>query len=199
MKEMWKLPITLMLTTGVAAAALTLVNNKTKPLIEKHKQELLQTVLMKVLPAAQNGKIVAVTDRQGKVDYYQGYAGPDSASLCGYIFDAVGFGYSSTIMALIGVDTKGKIQGVQILEQTETPGLGTRIQEIKYGEKEPWFLAQFTSKSNEQLALTKEGGTINGITGATISSRAVIESVRKGLDQLAKKVSGFPKQAKPVI
>ena len=199
MKEFWRLPVILMLTIGIAAAALSFVNSKTKPFIERHKTETLQAVLLEALPAAKNGKLVPVYDQNGNIDYYKGFAGTDTTQACGYIFSAAGFGYASTIVALVGVDSKGVIQGIQILEQTETPGLGTRIQEIKYGESKPWFLAQFADLSGEHLSLVKDGGANNSITGATISSRAVTESVRQGLGQLAKKVGGFPKKTKPVI
>ena len=78
---------------------------------------------------------------------------------------------------MVGVDTTGAIVGVQVLSQQETPGLGARIEEVKYGEKDPWFQRQFVGKSAASVAVDKDGGEIQSVTGATISSRALSKSV----------------------
>ena len=68
------------------------------------------------------------------------------------------------------------ITGIKVASQQETPGLGTRIEELRRGEKEPWFQSQFRGKGAEAaIKLVRGGGPdgIEAITGATISSRAV--------------------------
>jgi electron transport complex protein RnfG len=87
---------------------------------------------------------------------------------------------------MIGVDTAGVIQGMKILSQAETPGLGAKITEVKYGDKWPWFQHQFIGKKGDNLQVDKDGGEIKSVTGATISSRAVTKAVREGVLKLEK-------------
>jgi len=61
-----------------------------------------------------------------------------------------------------------------VLTQSETPGLGARAIEIKQGEKTPWFLSQFKGKEANSIELND----IEAITGATITSEAILSSVK---------------------
>lgn len=199
MNQLWKLPFILMFTTLIAAAALALVNNTTKPIIEKHKRETLMAALSNVSPAGEKGKIEPVLTPDGQVDYYKCYAESDSTKPVGYIFTAFGVGYSSTVETLVGVDTARTIFGINILSQQETPGLGAKVTEIKYGDAKPWFQTQFAGKKMNQLAVDKDGGAIESVTGATISSRAVTNSIHKALEELVKKIDRSQNKVKPVI
>lgn len=102
----------------------------------------------------------------------------------GYIIRAKNKGYASTINMLVGCDPKGVIQGIKILSQEETPGLGAKINEIRYGEDKPWFLQQFEGKKSQELDLKN----IQAITGATISSSAVLEGVKKSVNEFLLKI-----------
>ncbi|MCA1809010.1 MAG: RnfABCDGE type electron transport complex subunit G, partial [Lentisphaerae bacterium] len=86
-------------------------------------------------------------------------------------------GYSGTIRIMAGVSADDKVSGVAIIEQMETPGLGARI-------AEPSFTSQFRDRAIQatKWAVTKDGGDINAITGATISPRAVVEALKTGLN-----------------
>jgi len=187
MKEMIRLALILAITATIAAGTLAFVNLKTKPKIEEQRRLALQRALTTALPQAKNGVIVPVV-KDGEVDYYIGYAQPDTTQLVGYAFVARGVGYSSTIETLVGVDSTGTILGVKVLFQLETPGLGSRIEEITYGETQPWFQVQFVGKKARDVAVDKDGGEIHSVTGATISSRAVTNSIRKGYEALMKKI-----------
>lgn len=96
----------------------------------------------------------------------------------GYIIRATTKGYSSLIKMLVGCDSKGEIKGIKILSQEETPGLGSKINEIRYGDKRPWFLKQFEGKNAKDIELKKD---IQAIASATISSKAVLEGVKKSV------------------
>jgi len=95
----------------------------------------------------------------------------------GYVIKAETQGYSSVITMLVGFNPKGEIKGIEILSQTETPGLGAKISEVLSGESKPWFLKQFEGKQAKDLDLKN----IQAITGATISSRAVLDGVKKSV------------------
>lgn len=97
----------------------------------------------------------------------------------GFIIKAEAKGYSSTIVMMVGFDKAGEIKGIEVLSQQETPGLGAKIVEIKSGENKPWFLAQFQGKKAKELDLKN----IQAITSATITSKAVVDSVKKSIEE----------------
>ena len=67
----------------------------------------------------------------------------------------------------------------------ETEGYGDQIEEILEGEKDPWFTRQFIGKSlSDNIALSEDDGVIDAISGATISSKAITDSVSEGLKEL---------------
>jgi len=75
---------------------------------------------------------------------------------------------------MVGMDTNGIITRIKILSQNETPGWGTKIIQAANGESEPWFQRQFSGKEASHL-----DHAVDAITGATITSKAVIESVQQ--------------------
>ncbi len=97
----------------------------------------------------------------------------------GYITKIQAKGYSSTIVIMAGFDKAGEIKGVEVLSQQETPGLGAKIVEIKSSDKKPWFLEQFKGKKTSELDLKN----IQAITSATITSKAVLDSVKKSVEE----------------
>lgn len=88
-------------------------------------------------------------------------------------------GYSGRIEIMVGFEMDGKIREVQVLSHRETPGLGSKI-------TAPDFLDQFKDEYPDQfdLRVTKDGGKVDGISGATISSRAVGEAIQTAYDNL---------------
>ena len=188
MKDVFKLGLILLLVTAVAATGLAAVYSITKPRIELQKKLALERGLSIALPSAHKNAIFPVVENDQTL-YYKGYSDPDSSELVGYAFVAYGVGYSSTIETMVGIDPKGIIIGMTVLSQVETPGLGTKIEETKYGEDKPWFQLQFVNKIANDVAVDKDGGDIQSITGATISSRAVTQSIVEAFNRLNKKIS----------
>ena len=92
-------------------------------------------------------------------------------AVAGYAFLAAGRGYSGDIDILVGLEDEVTIKGVTIISQSETPGLGNRI-------TENFFTSVFAGINIDDIALKQDGGQIDAITGATISSQAVVEAVR---------------------
>ncbi|MFW5891541.1 MAG: FMN-binding protein, partial [bacterium] len=82
---------------------------------------------------------------------------------------------------LVGIDSSEKITNLVILSQQETPGLGTRIEEDS-------FISQFKGKTLSEAKLKRDGGKIDGITGATISSSAVANNIASISDSNIKQV-----------
>lgn len=90
----------------------------------------------------------------------------------GYAFLAIGAGYSGDIAILIGLEDAETVKGIIILSQQETPGIGDRIT----GDD---FLSQFTGLSINDVDFRQDGGQIDGLAMATISSKAVIDTVHE--------------------
>lgn len=90
-------------------------------------------------------------------------------------------GFNGLVKLMVGFKLNGEIQDIQILDQKETPGLGTKM-------KGNNFLKQFRGKNPSiyKLKVKKDGGDIDALTGATISSRAFAESVQLAYDEFVK-------------
>jgi electron transport complex protein RnfG len=90
-------------------------------------------------------------------------------------------GFSGYIGLMAGFKPDGSIINITVLEQKETPGLGTKMAEPKFRE-------QFNTKNPEQflLKVKKDGGQVDAITAATISSRAFCDAIQRGYNTLQK-------------
>lgn len=192
MRDILKLGGILGFVTILAAAILAIVNGITQPLIEAQRVMALQEAVSLALPVTSPTSIRSVPADTKEPLFFVGLDSTDSSKIAGYAFVAVGKGYSSSIRTMVGVDTSMKIVGLKVLSQSETPGLGTKVEEIKYGEKDPWFLRQLIGKLGPKLAVTKDGGEIEAITGATISSRALANSIVAGIKQLKLNLAQYP-------
>lgn len=159
MKEMVKFGFILGIICVVAAGLLSGVNSLTKPRIAAQALAEENAGLKEVLPGAD--KFEAVKEKE-EIIYYKGY--DSNGKLIGVAFKATGKGYSSLIETLVGMLQNGRIVAIKILFQNETPGLGSRISESN-------FINRFKGINNVS--------GVEAITGATISSRAVIASVEK--------------------
>lgn len=95
-----------------------------------------------------------------------------SGNTVGYVITVTQKGYGGNMQVMVGINEDGKVSGVSILSHSETPGLGAKT-------AEEGFLSQFTGLSDE----AEVGDEIDGITGATVSSRAVTEAVNNAIDE----------------
>ena len=173
MTEVIKLGITLMIVTIIAGAALALTNHLTAPQIEIQKELVIKESLNKVIEA----------DSFKEEDkYYNAY--DKDEKLIGKVLKIEAPGYSSIINALVGINLDNSIIGVDVISQQETPGLGANI------EKDT-FLQQFIGKTRDNLKIKKDGGEIDAVTGATISSRAITDEIRKMMEECPCEVDGL--------
>lgn len=84
-------------------------------------------------------------------------------------------GFSGTIRIMVGFDASGNIVNYAVLEQKETPGLGTKM--VNWFKSDKVDVRGMNGATNN-LTVSKDGGDVDAITAATISSRAFLESVR---------------------
>ena len=168
-----RLSLTLLLIAAVVAAALAGVNSITAPEIARRNAEKTQKAIEAVLPGG--GQEVAFTDETGLVTTV--YKGEN-----GYAVQVAPVGFDGAITMMVGVDLEGKVLGISVIKQTETAGLGAVCAAAtSAGEA---FRNQFVGLSGI-LSVTKDGGTIDAITGATITSRAVTQGVNAALECVA--------------
>lgn len=174
---MLRLSFTLFCVALCCGLILAFIYHHTAPVIEKQKQILLEQSLNSVLTADKYEKY------QNGMVYYE--ALNDKDVVVGWCLPLGAKGYGGDIQLLVGVDINGKITGVKVLEHKETPGLGSQINEIGYKQTEPEFLKRFKGKKTIDLVLIKgqTQNNIQAITGATISSKAVLDTVKEGIEQ----------------
>ena len=166
---------TLFLITAVVAALLACVNAVTAPVIEELNAQKTQEAISAVLPGGFDTEITNYTDESGIVSkVYQGAGG--------YAVEVGPGGFDNTITMMVGVDNEGKVLGISIVSHTETAGLGAVADADT--PKGIAFRDQFVGASGA-VSVTKDGGTMDAITGATITSRAICVGVNAALDCVA--------------
>ena len=168
-----RLALTLLAITAVVAAALAGVNSITAPAIAELNAQKTQEAIELVLPGGGEEKAdFPATALVSKV-----YAGD-----AGYAVEVTPGGFDNTITMMVGVDTEGKGLGISIIKHTETAGLGAvAAAGTPAGEN---FRGQFVGASGS-VSVTKDGGTMDAITGATITSRAICVGVNAALECVA--------------
>ena len=166
---------TLFLIAAVVAVALAGVNSVTAPAIAELNAQKTQEAISAVLPGGFDTEITDFADASGIVSkIYQGEGG--------YAVEVGPGGFDNTITMMVGIDNEGKVLGISVVSHTETAGLGAVA-----AAGTPAGIAfrdQFVGASGS-VSVTKDGGTMDAITGATITSRAICVGVNAALDVVA--------------
>jgi electron transport complex protein RnfG len=184
-KEIAKTASNLLIICLCVGALLALANQLTLEPIKAQEAKATLENRQKLLPADEY--VDLFTSEKGKLDddliaklkekkVFSLVKAVKDGVFIGYVIETGKSGYSSVIKTMYGVNSKYQIVSILVKEQAETPGLGDKIM------KEP-FIGQFKNKGVTSLILTKsDNDNIRAITGATISSRAMTESVHDSLE-----------------
>jgi electron transport complex protein RnfG len=188
-------PFRLIATLGIAGffsgVVLVTVFLATQPLILRNQAAALESAIYRVLPGSttrkafvlQNGTLVPFKEDGGGLPLQDAVFGAydDDGKLVGYGIPSEGPGFQDTIKLIYGYDPESEnIVGMEVLESKETPGLGDKI------VKDQDFLDSFRALSIEPEVLTVKPGTseksneVDTISGATISSKAVVKIINEG-------------------
>ena len=162
----------LLLITAIVALALACVNKVTAPIIAQLNAEKTQKAIETVLPGGYDEEITDYTDATGLVSKV--YKGAN-----GYALEVKPSGFDNTITMMVGVDFEGKVRGISVVSHTETAGLGA-VAAAKTSAGEA-FRSQFVGQSGA-VQVSKDGGNMDAITGATITSRAICVGIKAALD-----------------
>lgn len=179
--------LTLFLVTAIASTSLRFIYTVTKKPIEEARRLKKLSAIQTVLPSFNNEpsrnpeKIVTDNDTL----YF--YRATNNGEWVGTAVEAfTDKGFSGRIMIMVGFTAEGKIFDITILEHQETPGLGDKIEKKKSYDKQTglYWNSQFIGVDPSQLKLTvrKDGGDVDAITAATITSRAFCDAIQKAYD-----------------
>ena len=172
-KFVLRLALTLLAITSVVAVALAGVNMITAPAIAELNAKNTQAAIETVLP----GGGEEVTDFPAVDLVSKVYA-----SETGYAVQVTPSGFDNTITMMVGVDKAGNVLGIDVISHTETAGLGAVADAGTPAGIA--FREQFIGASGS-VSVTKDGGQMDAITGATITSRAICVGVNAALDCVA--------------
>jgi len=176
--------LSLFVITIISGFSLGYVNELTVGPIEKGKIERKVNALKLVLPTFDNNPIEDVQLIKSSLvkDSVEVFPAYENNKFVGAaIIGSTEKGFSGLIKLIVGFSPEGTIKNIVVLEQKETPGLGTKM-------KDENFLAQFREKNPSafNLKVTKDGGEVDALTGATITSRAFGEAVQMAYDEFMK-------------
>lgn len=166
---MAQLVLVLFAISAITALLLGLVNSITADAIAANEKAKIEKAMNEVLPAS------------AYTDVTTSYTGGDTT--VNAVYEAEGEGYvvqvspsgsfSGTLSVMVGVTSDGACSGISIVKTSETSGLGANASKDS-------FRVQFQGLTGT-ASVTKDGGTINAITGATITSRAVCNAVNSAV------------------
>lgn len=162
---------------AIACGILAWVNSKTQPLIQENLRIAEENARKNVFPNAKNFQKV----ENEKFTFFRAF--DENDELLGYAFIAQEYGYSSNIQTMVGLNKNMTINKITILSQSETPGLGDNC-------RKPDFLSSFDNLNKQDLKVDKDGGNIVSITGATITTRTITNSIKKYIELLEAELSG---------
>lgn len=180
MRDYLRLMIVLAVISAIAAGTLALVDSFTKPKIEAFKAQSEASAYQQVLPEAdsftEDAELMETIAKQPQFSLVQNVKiGTNQGTQVGWVCKVASPGYSSNIVMLVGIKSDGKLGKVMVLDQKESPGLGTNV-------TDPGFIEQSSiaqANAGKELKVTKDGGEVQAITGATISSRAVLRGINQ--------------------
>ncbi|MDG5817008.1 FMN-binding protein [Chitinispirillales bacterium ANBcel5] len=217
MTDVIKLALALMAISLVAGLAIGITNHSTREQIAYQNELIQKQSLQAVFPEG-----ITIKEKSGEgilpSKYWVGVC--DDGEVLNYAFEVSRMGYSGDIKYMVGVDPEGTITGMTILEQQETPGLGSRVEEVASSEyiwtflfssseeNEPWFTEQFKGLSallpitinnssgewhnldQDKRNELKENNSVTAITGSTISTNAVVSGVEEKVKSYVKALKG---------
>ncbi len=180
--------LTLLIVTVVSAGVLAMVNKFTEGPIKQAELQKQKSALKQVLPDFDNNPIAASdtvdSDIEGDNFKLVVYPATNDGKLVGVAIKTFTMkGFSGRIDVMVGFLPDGTIYNSIVLSHQETPGLGDKIDPEKSD-----FPKQFAGKNpaDFKLKVKKDGGDVDAITAATISSRAYCDALQRAYNAFEK-------------
>lgn len=165
--------VSLALISAISGLCLGFVYGITEEKIQAAAQKKKEDALKAVLPEfekTENAILASPGDEGRQIEYYIAYKGEDMVGIAVNSYTMNGF--SGEVDMMVGILPDGTLNKVSVLKMNETPGLGTKM-------KDASFYQQFEGKhpSSFNFTVKKDGGDVDAITSATISSRAYCDAL----------------------
>ncbi|MCF8062764.1 MAG: RnfABCDGE type electron transport complex subunit G [Deltaproteobacteria bacterium] len=189
MRELLRMIIVLAVICGCSGLVLSFTNQVT---LEQRENQLLTYVQGPSIQSVLSGQeydndpiqdrftVSLGEDDQGnpiEMTVFPAKKGDDMVAMA---YASSGMGYGGEIDVMVGFDREGNLAGVSIMTHAETPGLGARIEE-------PGFTEQFRNlEVKDGVQLSQDGGEVDGISGASFSSKGVVSAINKAVDVFPK-------------
>ena len=179
MNKILKLTLVLFLICAIVAAVLGVVNEVTKDRIAAIQAEKTRAAYNTVLRSDfyqdvdMNPYTEVANGQKIKIDSIA-----EAGNGSGYVVQTTFSGAQGNITMVVGVDREGKCTGISIIKHSETSGLGANA--ASSAEVGVNFRGQFKGQ-DESIALAKAGGSIDALSGATITSRSVTNAVKAAI------------------
>lgn len=179
MGDMIKMVVVLTVLSAFSGGLLAAIRDNTKEQIEVQQLTFVKgPAIREIFKEAGNDPISDRFKIQDGDEERSFFVGVYDGNPKGVALETYGKGYGGDVGLMVGIDTEtDKIIRVSVTTHAETPGLGSKAKE------DPEFSQQFQGLSLEDtIAVTKDGGQVNSISGATITSRAVANAAAKASD-----------------
>ena len=170
MKEMIKMIVVLTILSSFSGGLLAYIRDNTAEQIEMQQLQFVKGPAIKeIMQGAVNDPIAdrfKITDGELERTLFVGKFDGDRKAVA---LETYGKGYGGDVGVMVGINVEdGTLMGVGVTTHAETPGMGARAKD------EPHFVAQFKGMATDApFKVSNDGGQINAISGATITSRAV--------------------------
>lgn len=178
MGEMIKMVVVLTVLSVISGGGLKWIEEFAKPKIEVQVLENVKgPAIREILAGASNDPVESRFRIEDGEQEHTVFVGAFDGKADTVVLESEGRGYGGAIGLLVAVNVeKDQLLGVSVTTHTETPGLGAQAKD------NPAFAAQFKGKPvDKPFAVTNDGGDISAISGATITSRAVVDAANRAL------------------
>lgn len=196
MKKILQLILSLTLISAVCAAVLAIVNNATKERIANLATLKANNAARAVLPASVKAIEPVKDPADASLTAFIGYADDAKTQIAGYAVPGLtAKGYGGNIRLMVGLKPDRTVISYQVLAAAETPGLGSNL-------TTPAFISRFKDQPAASVKVTKDGGKIEALTSATITSRAVCDAVADAaqrIDRIEGKDTGATSAPAPAV
>lgn len=189
LKSSLKTAFCLGIFTFLSLSLIVFVHTSTNDYVKNAANKRLNDQIGKMIPGIEydNNLVESCTLYRDPVltesHEYEVYTAFKDGNAVGYVIRSMTLeGYAGAIELLTGVDVDGEIKRVEVLSQSETPGLGDRVLRSNGN-----WLDQFNNSSlaNKKFAVEKDGGDFTYTTGATVTPRAIVNAEKKLLKKLS--------------
>lgn len=197
MKQFIILIVALGAIAGIAGLSLHYVYEMTKDPIAQQNKIVEDTAKKEVLPTASSFEDVQMTAPNPYVVSPYWIGKDETGNIVGYVAKVKKQGYAADIVTIVGFTADGTITSIKIIQQSETPGLGAKCQDVvknkETGESLYPFQDQYKTRMIGSIDVIKgpvPAGVngISAITASTITSKAITDSINVGISAVMEDV-----------